>query len=61
MAEYDHMGGPCPRCGDEFHVYPALSRLDNKTYICSDCGVKEALHNFTFPGQTLPPLNVSIY
>ena len=23
--------------------YPALSRRDNKTEICSDCGIREAL------------------
>ena len=36
----------CPRCGedtmDENTVMNALSRRDNKTYICSPCGTKEA-------------------
>lgn len=27
--------------------YPALSRVDNETYICSDCGTHEALMDFT--------------
>lgn len=27
--------------------YPALSRTDNETYICSDCGTHEALMDFT--------------
>lgn len=25
----------------------AISRRDNKTEICSDCGVNEAMHDFT--------------
>lgn len=37
----------CPRCGVN-ELKPklasnALSRKDNKTYICSDCGIQEAL------------------
>lgn len=33
----------CPRCGDQYEEFPALSRRDNKTDICSDCGTEEAL------------------
>lgn len=33
----------CPRCGQAYHEHPALSRLDNKTLICPDCGTREAL------------------
>ena len=33
----------CPRCGKAYHGSPALSRADNKTLICSDCGTREAL------------------
>lgn len=36
----------CPLCGKEYTDYPALSRKDNKTYICSDCGVAEALEDY---------------
>lgn len=44
----------CPRCGlvpratdGFFHRgFGALSRIDNKTYICADCGTDEALENF---------------
>ena len=36
----------CPTCGEKYSGYPALSRRDNKTHICSDCGVKEALMDF---------------
>lgn len=33
----------CPRCGKETNDYPALSRRDNKTNICSQCGMDEAM------------------
>ena len=33
----------CPRCGKPFAEAPALSRLDNESLICPDCGTREAL------------------
>lgn len=33
----------CPLCGRTFSEPPALSRTDNKTYICPDCGTRQAL------------------
>ena len=33
----------CKRCGCIIEGYPALSRLDNTSEICSDCGQIEAL------------------
>ena len=33
----------CPLCGGPLSRHPALSRMDNKTLICSDCGTREAL------------------
>ena len=33
----------CPRCGQSYREHPALSRLDNETLICPDCGTREAL------------------
>lgn len=36
----------CPHCGKEYEGYPAISRKGNKTEICSECGVKEALETF---------------
>ena len=33
----------CPKCGNTYQGYPALSRKDNKTKICPDCGTREAL------------------
>ena len=50
----------CPRCGVGYYtpygepfdptrgdpLPPALSRMDNKTYICSRCGTDEAMREF---------------
>ena len=36
----------CPRCGKKYTDYPALSRRDNKTYICPDCGTAEAFEDY---------------
>ena len=33
----------CPRCGRSYYGAPALSRADNETLICPDCGTREAL------------------
>ena len=37
--------GTCPRCGKIFNGRPALSREDNETPICPDCGTREALES----------------
>ena len=33
----------CPRCEKEYIEVPAISRKDNKTEICPQCGLAEAL------------------
>lgn len=33
----------CPKCGRSFARLLALSRTDNKTMICDECGTMEAL------------------
>ncbi len=33
----------CPKCGKPYTGRPALSRVDNETLICPDCGILEAL------------------
>jgi ribosomal protein S27AE len=49
----------CPRCGEgipnnlDRGRYPgALSRTDNKTEICSECGTQEALEDWV--GSLMP-------
>lgn len=36
----------CPLCGEDYDGYPAISRKDNKTKICSKCGTNESLIEF---------------
>lgn len=33
----------CPICGKEYQEPPAISRKDNKTEICPDCGTLESI------------------
>lgn len=33
----------CPLCGQEYKGYPAISRTDNETEICPDCGTRQGV------------------
>lgn len=35
----------CPKCGKAYCGHPAISRVDNETPICPDCGTREALES----------------
>ena len=35
----------CPICGHKYTDAPALSRLDNVTFICPECGQRQALES----------------
>ena len=35
----------CSRCGKVYTGRPAISRVDDKTPICPDCGTREALES----------------
>ena len=35
----------CPKCGRTYTERPTLSRYDNDTIICPDCGTREALES----------------
>ena len=35
----------CPLCGKPYAEPPALSRIDNETLICPDCGTRQALES----------------
>ena len=35
----------CPLCGQTYGEPPALSRTDNETLICPDCGTRQALES----------------
>lgn len=36
----------CPICHKTYDTHSAISRKDNKTEICSECGTREALEEF---------------
>lgn len=47
----------CPKCGEntlrtDRPVMNALSRTDNRTYVCSSCGTLEALEDFLGNGAS---------
>lgn len=44
MAEVNYTA-VCPKCGKTYTGRPALSRTDNTTLICPDCGTREALES----------------
>lgn len=48
MVKYLKYNGEiiCPKCNKKIFGYPAISRIDNHTKICSNCGIKEALQIF---------------
>ena len=42
-SDITNNGKKCPLCQKIYYEPSALSRTDNKTEICGDCSVKEAL------------------
>ena len=45
MKHTDGKQRVCPRCGQAYRGRPAVSRVDNKTPLCPDCGTREALES----------------
>ena len=45
----------CPLCGRSCQRLPALSRRDNATWLCAECGIDQALrdHNRGYPYGSL--------
>ena len=43
MKEEQMIERTCPLCGATYTAVPALSRDDNETLICPDCGTRQAL------------------
>jgi transcription elongation factor Elf1 len=41
----------CPLCGKIYQGSPALSRADNETLICPDCGTRQALESIGVCGK----------
>jgi len=42
----------CPVCKRLYSARPAISRLDNETEICQDCGTMEALQAAGIPEES---------
>ncbi|MCM1096916.1 MAG: hypothetical protein NC427_02505 [Ruminococcus flavefaciens] len=51
----------CPRCGQAYHGRPAVSRVDNKTRLCPDCGTREALESIGVDVEEQESILVSIH
>ena len=45
MKHTDGKKRVCPRCGQVYCGRPAVSRADNETPLCPDCGTREALES----------------
>ncbi len=45
MKDYMNNARVCPLCGAVYTEAPALSRTDNETLICPDCGTRQALRS----------------
>lgn len=43
----------CPLCHAEYHGSSALSRIDNATMICPDCGTRQSLENMNLPPEEI--------
>ena len=45
MSELRLVSRVCPICGQTYLKRPAVSRIDNETLICPDCGIRQALES----------------
>lgn len=64
QVQMQHAGLVCPRCGhlipndEQPGAYPgAISRADNSTEVCSDCGQHEALEQFSSADHSCTPVS----
>lgn len=51
----------CTRCGKAYHGVPSLSRADNETLICPDCGTREALESIGVDKQEQEEILAAIH
>ncbi len=51
----------CPKCGKPYTGAPALSRADNETLICPDCGTREALDSIGVSAEEQESILQSIH
>ena len=51
----------CTLCHRTYSEAPALSRTDNKTLICSECGTRQALQSVGLPIEEQEQIIKAIY
>lgn len=51
----------CPKCGREYEDAPALSREDQETLICPECGTREALESIGIDAEKQEEILAAIY
>ena len=51
----------CPKCGQEYSGHPSLSRVDNQTLVCPDCGTREARESMGLPNEEIEKIIVTIH
>ena len=51
----------CPICGRSYTGHPALSRTDNETLICPDCGTRQALASIGVDGKEQEEILATIH
>lgn len=49
MTKEHNITNICPLCGQTYSEPSAISRTDNKTPICSSCGIREAVGGLLQP------------
>lgn len=60
MKTNDNLIKICPRCGKSYKGHPAISRADNLTPICHECGTREALENLGIPEDEIERIVMKI-
>lgn len=61
MKKNANVGRICPLCGAEFRGVPAVSRTDNETLICPDCGTRQALQSIKVPADEVEEILAIIH
>ena len=51
----------CPLCGKQYTTRPAVSRDDNETLICPDCGIRQALSSIGISKEEQEQIIASIH
>ncbi len=50
----------CPLCGKIYKGHPAISRKDNVTAICPECGMREALEGIGLNKEEIEKIVVTV-